>query len=219
MIAQRIPPEAPTRVMSVRGGLKLRLLPADDETPPSNLDRGRFFFAAVLPWVALYTLTAALHLTGVAFRFAFEDQLPVYAWTALIYQSIYPAVAVAPWQARTRGDLRRLMISLWTAMAVVFPIYWIMPSQAPRRPLELDHWIAQLLQFERTACPPAEAFPSFHVLWAIFLARLWRPAWLGILYAAAIAVSCIATGMHYIPDILAALAVAPFLVARRHTYR
>ncbi len=55
---------------------------------------------------------------------------------------------------------------------------------------------------ERSAYPPTAAFPSFHVLWAIFVGRLCGPRWLGIGYAAAIAVSCVTTGMHYIPDVL-----------------
>jgi hypothetical protein len=49
------------------------------------------------------------------------------------------------------------------------------------------------------------AFPSFHVLWIMFLARVIRPAWLGVFCAAAVIVSCITTGMHYIPDVLVPL--------------
>jgi prolipoprotein diacylglyceryltransferase len=66
--------------------------------------------------------------------------------------------------------------------------------------------------FERTTYPPTAAFPSFHVLWAIFVGRLYRPRWLGVTYAAAVAVSCITTGMHYIPDVIAALVIAPLLL-------
>jgi len=73
-----------------------------------------------------------------------------------------------------------------------------------------DSWIAHLLSQEREL-PPSAAFPSFHVLWAIFVGRLW-PAWLWIAYSALIAISCITTGMHYIPDILAAFAIAPLLL-------
>ena len=97
-------------------------------------------------------------------------------------------------------------------MALVFPFYWLVPSTAPRRYLAVTGWVAHVLQWERDTYPPTAAFPSFHVLWVIFLARLIRPAWLGIAYAAAVAVSCISTGMHYIPDVLASLAIAPFLL-------
>jgi len=94
----------------------------------------------------------------------------------------------------------------------VFPFYWIIPSSAPRRPLEDSTWVARLLDRERTTYPPSAAFPSFHTLWAVFVGRLYRPRWLGIAYAAAIAVSCITTGMHYIPDVMAALVIAPLLL-------
>ncbi len=189
-----------------------------DLEPPTLRDRLLFIPSVLLPWVALYFFTAALHLQGRPFQFAFEDRLPIYSWTSIIYQSIYVVVAAAPFFVRTRRDLRQLRVSAWVAMAVVFPFYWIMPSSAPRRPLEASGWIAHLLRFERDACPPSAAFPSFHVLWAILLARVIRPAWLGLIYAAAIAVSCITTGMHYIPDVLASFAIAPLLFAPRRCW-
>jgi len=188
------------------------LLPADDDALPSLRERLAFYVAVPAPWIALYEITAHLHLPGRAFRFAFEDRLPIYVWTALLYQSIYLVAAAAPWLARTRRDLRRLTISMWVSMAVVFPFYWLVPSTAPRRHLAVTGWVAHVLQWERNTYPPTAAFPSFHVLWAIFLARLIRPAWLGIAYAAAVTASCITTGMHYIPDVLASLAMAPFLL-------
>jgi len=49
------------------------------------------------------------------------------------------------------------------------------------------------------------------VLWTVFVSRLYRPRWLGIAYVAAVSVSCITTGMHYIPDVLLALLIAPAL--------
>ncbi|HEY2012649.1 MAG TPA: phosphatase PAP2 family protein [Bryobacteraceae bacterium] len=167
--------------------------------------------AVLVPWIVLYEITAHLHLAGRTFQFDFEDRLPIYSWTAAIYQSIYLVAAAAPWLARTRSDLRRLTISAWISMAVVFPFYWLVPSTAPRRHLAVTSWIARVLEWERDTYPPTAAFPSFHVLWVIFLARLIRPEWLGIAYAAAVTVSCISTGMHYVPDVLASLAIAPLL--------
>jgi prolipoprotein diacylglyceryltransferase len=104
-------------------------------------------------------------------------------------------------------------------MAVVFPFYWIVPSRAPRRPLAANTWAARLLHLERSTYPPAAAFPSFHVLWAIFVGRLYRPRWLGVTYAAAVAASCVTTGMHYIPDVIAALAIAPVLLRPQRAWK
>ena len=195
-----------------RFGRTLRILPADEDTAPSTLERIQMLLLVVVPWLALYEFTIKLPLRGTVFGFAFEDHLPIYSWTALIYESSYITVALAPWCARTRRDLRRLMISGWAAMALVFPFYWFFPSSAPRRPLSSSNWITHLLNMERTTFPPTAAFPSFHVLWAVFVARLYRPRWLGVSYVAAIAITCVTTGMHYIPDVIAALAIAPVLL-------
>jgi protein-S-isoprenylcysteine O-methyltransferase Ste14 len=198
--------------MKRRFGDTLHLLPPDETTPPSEWDRWRFFLVVVIPWIALYQFTTKMGAHGFAFRLWFEDRSPIYPWTSLFYQSTYLTVLLAPWCAQTQRDLRRLMISAWVAMAVVFPIYWIIPSSAPRYPLVDNSWLAHVLSFERNSYPPAAAFPSFHVLWAIFVGRLYRPRWLGTTYVATIAVSCITTGMHYIPDVIASLLIAPLFL-------
>lgn len=190
----------------------LRLLPSNDQTPPSTLERIRFLLLVALPWLALYEFTTRLPLGGHAFKFAFEDQLPVYPWTILVYQSTYLAVALAPWCARSRRDLRKLTLSAWMAMAIVFPFYWFFPSTAPLRPLVDTNWLTHLVELERALDAPSAALPSFHVLWAVFLARLYRPRWLGFSYVAAVALSCIATGMHFIADVAVALFLAPLFL-------
>jgi protein-S-isoprenylcysteine O-methyltransferase Ste14 len=202
-----------------RFGDTLHVLPGDDTTPPSDWDRWRFFLLVVVPWIALYQFTTKMGAHGFAFRLWFEQDLTIYPWTSPFYQSTYVTVALAPWCARSRRDLRRLMISAWVAMAVVFPVYWLIPSSAPRYPLVDNSWLAHLLVRERNTYPPAAAFPSFHVLWAIFVGRLYKPRWLGITYAATIAVSCITTGMHYIPDVIASLLIAPLLLQPQRAWR
>ena len=202
-----------------RFGDTLHLLPPDETRPPSNGDRIRFIFAVLIPWILLYIFTVDMHVPGIAFRFRFEHHLPIYPWTFFIYESSYVTAALAPWCAQTRRDLRRLMISVWVASAVVFLIYWIVPSSAPRRTLAAGTWAARLLDMERSTYPPAAAFPSFHVLWAIFVGRLYRPRWLAIAYPAAVAVSCITTGMHYIPDVVASIAIAPLFLEPQRVWR
>ena len=208
-----------------RGDLRRRLgdtvhvLPADDEAPPSKTDIGRFYVLTAIPWLALYEFTIHMGLRGTAFAFPFESHLRIYTWAAIVYESTYITVGVAPWCARTKRDLRQLTISAWAALAVVFPIYWVMPSSAPRRAMADDNWLAHVLGSERNAYPPTAAFPSFHTLWAIFVGRLYRPRWVGIGYAAAVAISCVATGMHYIADVLAAVAMAPFLLQPQQAWR
>jgi hypothetical protein len=200
-------------------GTGWRPLPPDDEATPSVRERLAFLLFVVIPWIGLYELTVHLHLPGTPFQFEFENSLPIYPWTALIYQSIYLVVAAAPWLARTRADLRRLTISVWVSLVVVFPVYWLAPSQAPRRALDATSWVARVLAWERSTYPPTAAFPSYHALWVLFIARLIRPAWLGAAYAAAVIVSCVTTGMHFIPDLLASLLIAPFLCDPERIWR
>jgi len=186
------------------------ILPPDNDRRPTTWEGVRFVVIVVLPWLALYEFTTHMGIIGTAFKFPFEDHLSVYPWTAIVYETSYLTVTFAPTWTRTNRQLRQLMITSWVAMAVVYPFYWFLPSAAPRRPMIDDSWIAHLLYSERIL-PPTAAFPSFHVLWAVFVGRLW-PRWLWITYALTIAISCITTGMHYIPDVLAALAISPFLL-------
>ena len=156
-----------------------------------------------------------MRLPGQAFRFDFEDRLPVLPITSLVYQSIYLAVAVAPFLARTNRELRTLILSVWVSSAVIFPFYWLVPTTGPHREIAGTHLLAKLLSFEHRTYAPSAAFPSFHVLWAIFVGRLFRPAWARWAFVLLVSISCITTGMHYISDLLAAFVIAPFFLEPR----
>lgn len=195
-----------------RFGRTLEVLPAAADEPPSAVERLRFILLVIVPWLALYEFTIRMRLHGLNFGFPFEERLPTWPWTAPVYESTYVLVALAPWLARTRRDLRRLAISAWVAMAVVFPIYWLLPSGAPRRPLPTGGWPSALLGFERTTYPPVAALPSFHVLWTILVARLFRRRWIGWACSLAVAASCVTTGMHYVADVVAAFVLSPVIL-------
>ena len=169
----------------------------------------RFILHAIVPWLALYEFTIHLPLHGLSFGFSFEERIPVLPWTVVFYESTYGMVMLAPWLADTRKDLRQLTISAWFAMLIVFPLYWFLPSSAPRRPLPVG-WMSDLLHLERRF-PPMAALPSFHVLWTILVARLFRRRWLGWAYSLAVAATCVTTGMHYIADVVAAFLLAPLI--------
>ncbi len=173
------------RDLQSRFGETLRLLPPGSPVPPSNADRIKFVIVVLVPWAALYEFTIHMRLHGVAVVFPFEKHWPTLPWTVLIYQSCYLAVASAAWCARTKSELRQLMISAWLASALVFPVSWIFPGGA---------------------------LPSFHVVWATLIGRLYRPKWLGIAYAASVAISCLTSGMHSLADVLTAILIAPLLL-------
>ena len=199
-------------------GAIARLVPNDDAVPPSRMERARFLLLVLAPWIVLYEATVSAQARGIAFKLPVDDWLPLYPWTIGVYWSSYVTVPLAPWFARTRRDLRRLMISAWLATAVTFPIYWLVPSRAPRPELADTSWAAHLLLWERGTYPPVAAFPSFHVLWAIIVAPLYRPRWCGAAYVALVSLSCLTTGQHYSADVLAALAMTPVLLAPRRLW-
>jgi hypothetical protein len=99
-----------------RFGRTLPVLPPADDARPSTVERLRFMLHVIVPWIVLYEFTIRLPLRGVNFGFAFEDRLPVLPWTAVFYESTYVMVALAPWLARTRKDLRQITVSAWFAM-------------------------------------------------------------------------------------------------------
>lgn len=195
-----------------RFGRALPVLPADDEAVPTFVERLEALLLSVIPWLLLYEFTVHLPAQGRAFAFSFERRLPTYSWSIIAYESVYIAVALAPWFARTRRDLRKFMISAWAATLVGFCFFWFLPSLAPRRTLEGHGWFVQLLRLERNTYPATAAFPSFHVLWSVIVVRLFRSRLVGFVYVALVAVSCVMTGMHYIADVLFALALTPFVL-------
>lgn len=191
--------------------------PPKDQCRPSTLERCRFLVCVVAPWIVLYEATVTLQHGGTAFRLPPDDWIPLYPWTVLVYWSSYVTVPLSPWLARSRKELRKLWLGGWAATAVVFPFFWIVPSSAPRPELADSGWAAHLLLWERGTYAPVAAFPSFHVLWAVLVAPLFRPRWLGPAYVLLVSLSCLTTRQHYLADVLAALAIAPVFLAPRRT--
>ncbi len=184
--------------------------------PPSTLDRPkkidhyRYVFLVLVPWLAVYEIVIAIGVPRKVFSLAlpFEYRMPILSWTEAFYASIYIAVPLCSWFARTQRDLRLLTIRAWVAMACTFPVYLAVPVLAIRKPFAPANPLGYLLAGERAIDLPTAAFPSFHVIWAVLVAELlthrnrrWR--WLWRAWAASIAISCVTTGMHTIADVLA----------------
>lgn len=116
--------------------------------------------------------------------------------------------------------LRRFAQRGLTAMALVLPLYVLLPFFAPPRPFHSATAIGHLLAWERGCCSGVDAFPSFHVVWALIAAsalgeggRWRRYAWWA--WAVVVAVSCVTTGMHSIADVLAGVVVYLVVVRMR----
>jgi prolipoprotein diacylglyceryltransferase len=103
-------------------------------------------------------------------------------------------------------------------MALIFPLYLLLPFYVPPRPFHAVGPMGQLLLWERTPYSGIGAFPSFHIVWALIAASALGEGGRGKkffwwLWAALVAQSCITTGMHSIADVLAGI-VAYVLVVR-----
>lgn len=195
-------------------------LPSPVNERPEALDHLRFFAFSLAPWCALYTMASGLGTPpdGFDLRLPWERRLPVIEWTEAIYLTTYPAVALASLMAPTQAQLRGLIIRSWIAMVIAFPIYGALPVLAPRPDFAPATLLGRILEWERGAYPPVAAFPSFHVIWSILVAELFvsrRRAALrsARIWAAAVAVSCVSTGMHSLADVFGGAAVAMVSIA------
>ena len=195
-------------------------LPRDQAGPPSLLDRVRVYLIVLFPWLAFYELIGVLGSSahGISTYLPFECRFPVVEQAEVLYFSTYAVVELAPLLLPSGRLLRRFAWRSLMAMAIVFPLYLLLPFEVPPRPFDPSTLIGQLLMWERTPRSGIGAFPSFHVLWACIAAsvlgqggRARTLAWWT--WAALVAISCILTGMHSIADVLAGAAI--FLLITR----
>jgi protein-S-isoprenylcysteine O-methyltransferase Ste14 len=195
-------------------------LPLGRPEAPSLLERFRVYLVILLPWLALYELFWRMGRAdgAVATYLPFESRLPVMEQTEIVYASTYLVVLMTPLLAVSGVALRRFARRGLTAMALIFPLYLLLPFFVPPRPFIPATLIGRLLLLERTPYSGIAAFPSFHIVWALIAASALAEGgrWKKIFWwtwAVLVAVSCVTTGMHSIADVLAGIA-AYLLVVR-----
>ena len=191
-------------------------IPKNTHTAPDIADRASAFVLVIIPWAVLFTVVGVLgnHVDTISIFLPFEQNWHVLVWTEVFYSSAYVIVPLAALLAPTRAALREYMRGAIVAMCVCFPLYLLLPFAAPPRAFEGCGFWGYLLHFERAldTSEGSNAFPSFHVLWALIaMAALtkrgshWR--WFAPIWAAAITLSCLTTGQHAIVDLVAAVLV------------
>jgi membrane-associated phospholipid phosphatase len=202
---------------------RLSLPPARDE-PPTPEQRAAVLLFVLVPWVSIYFAIQALGIPTNRFdlSFGFENRWPVLQWTVAIYVSAYLQAPLAVLISRSQRGLRRFAIAGVLATLVIGTCWIVIPLVVVHRPLSPHGLLGRILTFERAQDDGTVSFPSFHVVWAFIAADVWSDrtrvgghrAWrvLGWLWAVAIAMTTITTGMHYLIDVVAALPV--FLVVR-----
>ncbi len=185
------------------------ILPPGDDRPPTGSERIRCYLCVLLPWVFLYEaiVSAGVPHDAVSAFLPFEKHLPVLEWTEFFYASCYVVTALVPLVATSARDLRRFAVRGLLAMAIVFPLFLVIPLVAVPRPFVPHHALGELLAWERTLDIPGAAFPSFHVIWALLAAKVFAGRWPVMrwvcwAWALLVAASCVTTGMHAIVDVL-----------------
>ena len=187
----------------------LRIPEATDATP-TIADRVSVYALLYLPWLLIYAATNTIGPAADALDsyFAFEYELPVIEWMESLYGVTYLFVLSAPLIGHRKCDLRTFMqMGFWATVIGAF-CWLILPLKAIPRSFVATSFLRELLNLERAFDGPAAAFPSFHVVWALLTAWLYtvtfRLKHVWYLLASMIALSCIATGMHSLLDVLGA---------------
>jgi hypothetical protein len=200
-------------------------IPEEDDVPPSLSDRWSVGILVLFAWLAIYEAIMALGIPADAHSLATaaESGWPVWEWSELFYIGTYPFVMAVPFAMRTRRQLRVFTRQAWAAMALALPMFLLLPFISPPRPFTATSPLGELLLWERKYDAASNAFPSFHVTWALLSALAWSRAWprlraLWWMLGLAIAASTVTTGMHTIADVASAVAVV-FLVTRLDAVR
>jgi protein-S-isoprenylcysteine O-methyltransferase Ste14 len=194
-------------------------LPANRAGAPTMLDRLGIYVVVLLPWAVLFELIGHLGRVpdSVSTWLPFESRIPIVEASELMYGSIYAVVLVAPLVIPSATALRRFAAQGLAAMALIFPLYLLLPFYVSPRPFAAATMFAPLMQLERSPISGTEAFPSFHVVWACIAAAALgegsrRKKALAWTWAILVAGSCATTGMHSIADIVAGFAAYAVVV-------
>src|SRR5207249_1042807 len=146
------------------------------------IERLRIFVVVLLPWLVLFELIGQLgHAPdSISTWLPFESRIPILEASELIYGSIYAVVLLAPLVIRSATALRKFAAQGLAAMALIFPLYLLLPVYVGPRPFAAATIFSPLMQLERSPISGTEAFPSFHVVWACIAASalghgaLWK---------------------------------------------
>lgn len=189
----------------------LLAIPPPGDRAPTGWDRASIFVLVFLPWAAAYEAVFRLGIPPDAVEafLPFERDLPVWVWTEAIYASVYPFVVAVPFAARSTEVMRRFARTGLIATGFVTLFYVTVPVVAPPRPFVAEGLLGRMLEIERAMSHTVAAFPAFHVIWTLIAAEAWSrtfPRWSGLwwLWATAIAMSCVTTGMHALADVVLA---------------
>ncbi|MBS1525408.1 MAG: prolipoprotein diacylglyceryl transferase [Bacteroidetes bacterium] len=196
-------------------------LPDKSTAAPATADRLNIFILVLAPWAILYELFVFIGLPKdvIYTNLAFERQLPVIEWSEIFYELPYIMALLVPFVLNTKLQVRGFIQDAWWAMGFVFFAYIVFPFAVYQRDFTPTNALGRLIYWERRYDGGIAAFPSFHVVWAFFIAKYFsavfrlKTFWYAL--AVIISLSCIANGSHSFADVIAG-ALIYLLADRRH---
>jgi protein-S-isoprenylcysteine O-methyltransferase Ste14/membrane-associated phospholipid phosphatase len=197
-------------------------LPVADNAMPSSGEITSSYLLVFIPWIIIYEtfILAGIPSDAIATNMPFEKNLPVWEFSEILYLLTYLFALMVPLVISTRERLRRFITDLWFAIIITGLFYFAFPFIVHQRDF-LPHSVAgKIILFERSMDGETCALPSFHVIWAFIWARYLterrkRFGWLWYIVAISIAISCVMTGNHSVPDVIAGFLF--YLIVRYRT--
>jgi protein-S-isoprenylcysteine O-methyltransferase Ste14 len=185
-------------------------LPEADDNLPSAKERISSYILVFVPWVIVYEtfILAGTPRDAIATNLPFEKGMPVWEFSEIFYLSTYIFALMVPLVIKTRALMRRFITDLWFALIITGLIYFFFPFIVEQRDLIPHTFLGRIILFERSMDGETCALPSFHVIWAFIWARylagrVQRGTWIWYGLAILISLSCIMTGNHSVPDVIA----------------
>jgi protein-S-isoprenylcysteine O-methyltransferase Ste14 len=185
-------------------------LPADDNEKPSAKEKFASYFLVFIPWIIVYEtfIFAGIPKDAIITNLQFEKNLPVWEFTESFYAFTYLFVLLIPLSIKTRNQLRYFITDVWFAIIITGLFYFAIPFIVEQRDFIPQSFWGKLILYERSVDGQTCALPSFHVIWAFIGASyltkgIKGSGWLWYPVAVLIALSCVTTGNHSVPDVIA----------------
>jgi protein-S-isoprenylcysteine O-methyltransferase Ste14 len=197
-------------------------LPAASDISPSLTERISSYILVFVPWLFIYEafIYMGAPRDAISTNLPFEEHLPVWEFSEVIYSFTYLFALSVPLVIKTRKQLRRFITDLWFATIIVGFIYLLLPFVVRQRDFIPQSFFGRLILFERSLDGETAALPSFHVIWAFIAATYFsrsfiRFKWIWYILAVLISVSCITTGSHSLPDVVAGFCMFIIIIYRQ----
>lgn len=194
--------------------------PESNHDKPEVKSRIVCYILVILPWLLGYELAVLFNesFPTINSRLWFEYGL-VWEWVELFYILIYFQVVLYPLLAKTNNALSQFAKDSLYATSIGLLLMFTIPIACTQLPIDTSTFAGKLLQFERDKDSTTGAFPSFHVIWALIIAKAYCRTYRGISslwqgLAILVILSCWLTGMHGLLDIIGGIVVF-FLAAFR----